>query len=104
MNIRANKATAALAACVFLSIQPVASHGAEGATDFIRREIDNINREGSSIVRTKYAKKLAELMKNDAHDHITDSDIDLLAGTMQDKDDSVRYWIASSLGFIGERA
>ena len=104
MNIRTNKANAALVACVFLSMPPVVSHGAESATDFIRREIDNINREDSSTARTKHAKELSDLIKNNARDYIKDSDIDLLAGTMQDKDDSVRYWIATSLGFIEERA
>src|SRR6185369_7932572 len=83
---------------------PVVSHAAEGATDFIRREIDNMNREGSSIDRTKHAQELSDLIKNDARDRIKDSDIDLLAGMMQDKDDSVRYWIATSLGFIGASA
>jgi hypothetical protein len=103
MNIRTNKTHAALVACVFLSMPPVVSHAAEGATDFIRREIDNMNREGSSIDRTKHAQELSDLIKNDARDRIKDSDIDLLAGMMQDKDDSVRYWIATSLGFIGAR-
>src|SRR5215208_6292631 len=101
MNIRTNKANAALVACVFLSMPPAVSHGAESATDFIRREIDNISREDSSTIRTKHAKELSDLLKNDARDHIENSDIDLLAGMMQEKDDSVRYWIATSLGFIG---
>jgi HEAT repeat protein len=73
--------------------------------DPMRREIDDINRESSSIVRTEYAKKLSEFIKNGTRgDIITDRDIDILAGLMQDRDDSVRYWIAISLGFIGERA
>jgi len=63
-----------------------------------------MNREGSSIDRTKHAQELSDLIKNDARDRIKDSDIDLLAGMMQDKDDSVRYWIATSLGFLGARA
>ena len=92
MNIRTNKTHAALVACVFLSMPPVVSHAAE------------MNREGSSIDRTKHAQELSDLIKNDARDRIKDSDIDLLAGMMQDKDDSVRYWIATSLGFIGARA
>ena len=91
MNIRTNKTHAALVACVFLSMPPVVSHAAE------------MNREGSSIDRTKHAQELSDLIKNDARDRIKDSDIDLLAGMMQDKDDSVRYWIATSLGFIGAR-
>jgi len=92
MNIRTNKTHAALVACVFLSMPPVVSHAAE------------MNREGSSIDRTKHAQELSDLIKNDARDRIKDSDIDLLAGMMQDRDDSVRYWIATSLGFIGARA
>ena len=104
MNIRTSKANAALVACVFLSMPPVLSYGAESATDFIRREIDSINREDSSTARTKHAKELSDLIKNNARDYIKDSEIDLLADAMQDKDDSVRYWIATSLGFIGERA
>ena len=104
MNIRTSKANAALVACVFLSMPPVVSYGAESATDFIRREIDSINREDSSTARTKHAKELSDLIKNNARDYIKDSEIDLLADAMQDKDDSVRYWIATSLGFIGASA
>ena len=105
MSLRTNKTNAALMACVFWSTLSAASHDARGEQlDPMRREIDDINRESSSIVRTEYAKKLSEFIKNDTRGDIEDRDIDILAGMMQDKDDSVRYWIAISLGFIGERA
>jgi hypothetical protein len=105
MNTRSSKKKRPLLVHVFLAMLSAASHDAKGAEmDFIRREADNISREGSSIGRTEYAKKLSELVRSRADEDIRESDIDVLAGLMQDKDDSVRYWIAVSLGFIGKRA
>ena len=67
-------------------------------------EIKKIKDEKSPTLRTRYAEQLAASIKSGDKRSIEDADIDVLAEMMADRDDSVRYWIATSLGYIGERA
>jgi hypothetical protein len=70
----------------------------------VSAEIHKINEEKSQTLRTKYAEQLSDSIETGDRQSITDADIDALARMMSDRDDSVRYWIATSLGYIGPRA
>ncbi len=71
-----------------------------GISDYIVK----IRAEKSITLRTQYAEELSDSIGKGEQTNITDADIDMLADMMADKDDSVRYWIAASLGLIGPRA
>ncbi len=66
--------------------------------------IVKIRTEKSKTLRTQYAEELSDSIGKGEQKNITDTDINMLADMMADKDDSVRYWIAISLGLIGPRA
>lgn len=66
--------------------------------------IVKIRTEKSITLRTQYAEDLSDSIEKGEQKNITDADINMLADMMADKDDSVRYWIATSLGYIGPRA
>lgn len=66
--------------------------------------IVKIRTEKSKTLRTQYAEELSESIKKGEQENIKDTDINTMADMMADKDDSVRYWIATSLGYIGPRA
>jgi len=54
--------------------------------------------------RTATAERLYEEIRRDHGKDITDSDIAVLISLLDSPDDSVRHWIAMSLGAIGPRA
>lgn len=66
-------------------------------------EINAIKKEPSGNVRTEDARRLAEQVRRNEL-AVSDADIAVLAGMLSDRDDSVRYWIATTLGYLGPRA
>jgi hypothetical protein len=70
----------------------------------VRGAIQKIKEEQSATVRTKYAEQLADSIRREDPVSISEADIDALAALMSDRDDSVRYWIATSIGYIGPGA
>ncbi len=66
--------------------------------------VEKIRAEPSGMGRTSDAERLCDAVKRTEGRDVSDADIDALASLMSDRDDSVRYWIACSLGFVGPRA
>jgi hypothetical protein len=69
----------------------------------VSAEANKITAEPSSAVRTEYARQLADLIRRNPG-IANNADIESLANMMADRDDSVRYWIAISIGYVGPRA
>jgi hypothetical protein len=67
-------------------------------------EVERIRNEPSSAARTTYAQQLAGEIRQNRSATLEDTDIQLLANLLSDRDDSVRYWIAMALGYLGPRA
>jgi HEAT repeat protein len=67
-------------------------------------EVDKIRSEPSSAARSKHAQQLADQIRQNKLAVLDGADIDLLANLLTDRDDSVRYWIAMALGYLGPRA
>lgn len=57
-----------------------------------------------STVRAEAAKHLFELTRGDSSKHLDDKSISAVASLLDENDDSVRYWVARSLGNFGPRA
>lgn len=84
------------------SSQAFPQFGSESMS-IIAVETNRIRGDTSSVTRTEDARRLAQWVRE--HAGIADSaDVDLLASLLADKDDSVRYWAAMSLGYIGPSA
>jgi HEAT repeat protein len=66
-------------------------------------ETNAIENEPSVNARTEDARKLADQVHRNGL-AVSDADIKLLADMLSDRDDSIRYWIAMALGYIGPRA
>jgi hypothetical protein len=75
----------------------------DDATSRIAIEVTKIRSEPGGMARTEVSRLLSEQIRLKEL-AASDSDIDLLADMLSDKDDSVRYWIAMALGNIGPRA
>jgi hypothetical protein len=90
----------------FLSLAMTAGAAMAGPTTMsdVSGAIQKIKEEQSRTLRTKDAEQLSDSIKREDPANISDADIDALAGMMSDRDDSVRMWIATSIGFIGPRA
>ena len=67
----------------------------------IAEKIKNDKTDGN---RTKKAQELAEMVRLESAEVIPGELIKLLADLLQDRDDSVRYWAATSLGYLGPKA
>lgn len=72
--------------------------------NFIVAETNRIKGESSSVRRTDDAQRLAQWVRENKAKVVDPADIELLAGLLTDKDDSVRYWAAMALGYIGPPA
>ena len=69
----------------------------------VRKEICKIIQDKDIRTRTERASRLAMHLLNDKSG-VSDSDIASLTALLKDRDDSVRYYAAMSLGLIGDRA
>jgi hypothetical protein len=67
-------------------------------------EIERIKAEKPSMVRYKGAQQLLDSVKAKGSQNVTEREIEALTGMMADQDDSIRYWIATALGYVGPRA
>jgi hypothetical protein len=99
---------AVLLAVVAVAAMSSAAHSQaadrEKITSAIATQIGTIDKEPSAELRKDLAFKLSDLVKEL---NPTDADvkvIDGLAGLLRDRDDSVRYWAAVSLGYLGQAA
>jgi len=97
--------------CMLLMVWSVANSsrvysqsGEVDAMSVVAAEVDKIRSEPSSATRTKYAQRLADEIRQNKLAVSDGADIDLLANLLTDRDDSVRYWIAMALGYLGPRA
>lgn len=79
------------------------SQAEEDKVHSVADSIQRIKDEKSPSLRTSYAQQLAESIRSTKPD-VSDAEIDELAKMMSDRDDSVRYWIATSIGYLGPRA
>jgi hypothetical protein len=78
------------------------SMGADSGS-LVATQTSAIKNEPSVSARTEDAQQLADQVRlNELA--VSDADIKLLADMLSDRDDSVRYWIAMTLGYIGPRA
>jgi len=66
--------------------------------------IDKIKAESSVASRTDHARNVAILIKNANICQAVPKLVSDLAALMQDRDDSVRYWIAIALSYLGPLA
>jgi PBS lyase HEAT-like repeat len=66
-------------------------------------ETSAIRNERSVNARTEDARNLADQVRRNEL-AVSNADIKLLVDMLSDRDDSVRYWIAMALGYIGPRA
>lgn len=67
-----------------------------------KQQEEQAKNEPSVNARTEDARQLADQVRRNEL-AVSDADIQLLADMLSDRDDSVRYWIAMSLGYIGPR-
>jgi len=95
---------AALAMGIFFAASVSCQISNGSAADSISAQVDEINRDSNVITRTQQAEQLSKMVKQLGPSAITDGDIDRLIGLLSDKDDSVRYWAAMSLGYVGPAA
>jgi hypothetical protein len=70
----------------------------------IQTEVRRIKEERLVKLRTDYAEQLSKSIRVNGPDDVTDADVEALAGLLSDRDDSVRFWVAASLGYLGPRA
>jgi HEAT repeat protein len=97
--------------CRFLNIALCAGWGllaslpsiGANSDSLVAIETSAIKSEPSVNARTEDARKLADQIRRNGL-VVSDADIKLLADMLSDRDDSVRYWIAMALGYIGPRA
>jgi HEAT repeat protein len=66
--------------------------------------VDRIKAEAAVTPRTEQAQKLAGLVRSKTGKVAPKRVIRALAGLMEDRDDSVRYWAAMALGYMGPQA
>src|SRR5689334_17022408 len=87
---------------------PTGVYGSESEHQTIMNEIGetlhNIQRSGSVQQRTDFAMHLSMLIRKENPTNIDVDTIDEITALLRDRDDSVRYWAATSLGFLGPRA
>jgi HEAT repeat protein len=94
---------AVYATCGLLQLFATLPSMSESANSPLAIEIREIKEEPSADARTEDARRLADQVRR--HELVaSDADIELLAEMLSDRDDSVRYWIAMTLGYIGPRA
>ena len=94
----------ALTACLWVLLSPVVMAGTPQPWRAVTRQVDKIKREPSGRSRTNEAEALADLLKEKAAETIPDSVLADITSLMSDRDDSVRYWTAMGLGFLGPQA
>jgi hypothetical protein len=70
----------------------------------IAEGIKKIKNERSITQKTEYAYRLRLMFNKLPPDAIDDRTLSELAAMLEDRNDSVRFWIAASLGKIGPRA
>jgi PBS lyase HEAT-like repeat len=92
--------SAVCATCGLLAT--LASMGASSGS-LVASEINAIKQEPSVNARTEDARQLADQVRRNQL-VVSDADIQLLAEMLSDRDDAVRYWIATTLGYLGPRA
>jgi len=72
--------------------------------DAVLNLAQRIKAEPAVTLRTDQAEELAGLVRKNAAKTAPKSVVRILAGLMEDRDDSVRYWIATALGYLGPQA
>jgi hypothetical protein len=72
--------------------------------DPVMRLVEGIKAESTVTPRTKQAQELADLVRKEARQIAPKRVVRALGGLMEDRDDSVRYWIATALGYLGPQA
>jgi HEAT repeat protein len=93
---------------VFVSVNgwvyAASSAGATNVNQSISQIIKEIRNETSTIQRTEHAYRLRQAIGKVAPEEISDNVIADLGNLLEDRDDSVRAWVAASLAKIGPRA
>jgi hypothetical protein len=67
-------------------------------------EVSKIKNESPSISRTEHAQLLAQHVRQNVEEAANGGFIALLESMLTDSDDSVRFWVAMALGYMGPRA
>jgi HEAT repeats len=93
-----------LIAWIIDGFYPAFSQSGSEPVNVIVVETNRIRSESSSARRTDDAQRLADWVRENKAKVVDLADIELIAGLLTDKDDSVRYWAAMALGYIGPPA
>ena len=70
----------------------------------LRQKIAVVRTSGPSVARADAAESIADLTTKLDPDRLDDKTVSGLVSLLNTDDDSVRYWVAISLGHIGARA
>jgi len=91
-----------------MSNMMTSAHGEQSAhrtgMNEIKATIASIKTSGSTRQRTDFAWHLSVLIRKEDPANIDVDTIDEITGLLRDRDDSVRYWAAASLGYLGQHA
>jgi hypothetical protein len=72
--------------------------------DWVFALVEKVKLEPNIDLRTNYAEQLAWVVRSNQTKLAPKSVIRTLADLMADRHDSVRYWVATALGFLGSQA
>jgi hypothetical protein len=90
-------------ACIFFQ-SGTAHAGDPMSKKQLTETIAKVRTGGTSMARTEAAEHLAELTRGISPNKVDDKTIADLVSLLDTSDDSVRYWVAASLGNLGPRA
>ena len=93
----------ALMACLVVMSQ-VAIAATPDPWHAIAQQVEKIKKESSSTSRPDEAERLADLVKQKAAHVIPESLLAEITDLLTDRDDTVRYWTAMALGYLGPQA
>jgi HEAT repeat protein len=94
----------AVAAIVGLVSESSSAGGQTSEWDAVLTLVERIKAEPAVTPRTEKAQELAHVVKEREAKTAPKEVIQALAGLMADRDDSVRYWVAMALGYMGPQA
>jgi hypothetical protein len=97
-----------VAICIALMVLISRTAGAQGDQMILKQLKDTmaiVRTSGPpSMARTNAAERLADLTSKVNPDRVDDKTLQDLVSLLDTSDDSVRYWVATSLGNLGPRA
>jgi len=92
---------AAMLVCALCSAQ---SRGATVSKGQLEETIVSVQTGGTLTIRTNAAKRLSDLTRSIDPEEVDDPTLKELVSLLSTTEDSVRFWVAASLGHLGPRA